>query len=197
MHDIVDLEARGVPGVFVASTEFVEAAEAQRPRSASRPWPGSSSPHPIQDRTDDEMRAYADAAFDEILASSPGLTDGVRLSQWARGRGAYHRRHEDGSWRRSRRGLTGAAVRLGGDYGQARRPPRGRASLLIGDSVMAAFNFGSSAQATISSPPTPMQLDAVVCRRLVDARLQATRARPGDGAAGAAGRRGHLGDRAS
>jgi hypothetical protein len=25
-------------------------------------------PHPIQDRTDDEMRAYADAAFDEILA---------------------------------------------------------------------------------------------------------------------------------
>ena len=24
-------------------------------------------PHPIQDRTDDEMRAYADAAFDEIV----------------------------------------------------------------------------------------------------------------------------------
>lgn len=24
-------------------------------------------PHPIQDRTDDEMRAYADMAFDEIL----------------------------------------------------------------------------------------------------------------------------------
>ena len=26
------------------------------------------TPHPIQDRTDDEMRAYADAAYDEILA---------------------------------------------------------------------------------------------------------------------------------
>ena len=27
------------------------------------------TPHPIQDRTDDEMIAYADAAFDEILAA--------------------------------------------------------------------------------------------------------------------------------
>ena len=26
------------------------------------------TPHPIQDRTDDEMRAYADAAFDEVVA---------------------------------------------------------------------------------------------------------------------------------
>lgn len=26
-------------------------------------------PHPIQDRTDDEMRAYADAAFAEIVAA--------------------------------------------------------------------------------------------------------------------------------
>ena len=25
--------------------------------------------HPIQDRTDDEMRAFADEAFDEILAA--------------------------------------------------------------------------------------------------------------------------------
>jgi hypothetical protein len=27
------------------------------------------TPHPIQDRTDDEMRAYADAALDEIVAA--------------------------------------------------------------------------------------------------------------------------------
>jgi hypothetical protein len=26
------------------------------------------TPHPIQDRTDDEMREYADAAYDEIVA---------------------------------------------------------------------------------------------------------------------------------
>ena len=68
MHDIVDLEGRGIPGVFVASSEFVEAAESQ---STSLGFPDVARvfvPHPIQDRTDDEMRAYADAAFDEIVS---------------------------------------------------------------------------------------------------------------------------------
>ena len=68
MHDIVDLESRGLPGVFVASAEFVTAADAQ---SASLGFPSVArvfTPHPVQDRTDDEMRAYADATFDEILA---------------------------------------------------------------------------------------------------------------------------------
>jgi len=67
VHDIVDLERRGVPSVFVASAEFVQAAEAQ---SASLGFPTVArvfTPHPIQDRKDDEMRAYADAAFEEIL----------------------------------------------------------------------------------------------------------------------------------
>ncbi len=68
MHDIADLEARGVPGVFVASAQFVEAADAQ---SASLGFPSVArvfTPHPIQDRTDDEMRAYADAAYEAIVA---------------------------------------------------------------------------------------------------------------------------------
>jgi len=67
VHDIVDLERRGIPSVFVASAEFVQAAEAQ---SASLGFPSVArvfTPHPIQDRTDDEMRGYADAAFEEIL----------------------------------------------------------------------------------------------------------------------------------
>ncbi len=69
MHDIVDLERRGLPGVFVASSEFVEAAVAQ---STALGFPDVArvfTPHPIQDRTDDEMRAYADAAYDAIVAS--------------------------------------------------------------------------------------------------------------------------------
>ena len=69
MHDISDLELRGVPGMFVASEEFVEAANAQ---STSLGFPSVSrvfTPHPIQDRTDEEMAAYADAAFDQIVAS--------------------------------------------------------------------------------------------------------------------------------
>ncbi len=68
MHDIADLERRGVPGVFIASTEFVDAAAAQAKAlgfDAARVFVA----HPIQDRTDDEMRALADAALDEIVAA--------------------------------------------------------------------------------------------------------------------------------
>jgi hypothetical protein len=67
VHDIVDLEGRGVPGVFVASAQFVDAAIAQ---SQSLGFPTVArvfTPHPIQDRTDDEVTAYADAAIDEIV----------------------------------------------------------------------------------------------------------------------------------
>jgi hypothetical protein len=69
VHDTVDLEARGVPAVFVASAQFVDAAVAQ---SQSLGFPTVArvfTPHPIQDRTDDEMVAYADAALDEIVAA--------------------------------------------------------------------------------------------------------------------------------
>jgi hypothetical protein len=69
VHDISDLELRGVPGMFVASDEFVDAAIAQ---STSLGFPSVArvfTPHPIQDRTDDEMIAYADATFDVVLAS--------------------------------------------------------------------------------------------------------------------------------
>ena len=66
MHDIVNLEALGVPGVFVASTEFVDGADAQAKALGADPA-RVFVPHPIQDRTDDEMRALADAAVDEIV----------------------------------------------------------------------------------------------------------------------------------
>ena len=62
---------RGVPGVVVASSEFVEAAQSQASAlgvDARRVF----VPHPIQDRTDDEMRALADAAVDDILAALRG-----------------------------------------------------------------------------------------------------------------------------
>ena len=66
MHDIINLEALGVPSVFVASTEFVEAADAQASALGADPA-RVFVPHPIQDRTDNEMRALADAAVDELL----------------------------------------------------------------------------------------------------------------------------------
>ena len=55
--------------MFIASDQFVDAAVAQ---STSLGFPAVArvfTPHPIQDRTDDEMIAYADAAFDAILAA--------------------------------------------------------------------------------------------------------------------------------
>jgi hypothetical protein len=69
VHDIRDLETRGVPSVFVASAEFVEAAAAQSKSLGFSAAARVFTPHPIQDRTDDEMRAYADAAYDEIVAA--------------------------------------------------------------------------------------------------------------------------------
>jgi hypothetical protein len=68
VHDIVDLERRGVPSVFVASQEFVQAADTQSNALGFPTVARVFVPHPIQDRTDDEMRGYADAAFEEIVA---------------------------------------------------------------------------------------------------------------------------------
>ena len=69
MHDISDLELRGVPGMFIASEQFVDAAIAQSTSLGFASIARVFTPHPIQDRTDDEMIAYADAAFDAILAT--------------------------------------------------------------------------------------------------------------------------------
>jgi hypothetical protein len=63
---MTDLEGAGLPGVFVASSAFVEAAQAQA-RALGFDAARVFVPHPIQDRTDDEMRAIADAAVDAIL----------------------------------------------------------------------------------------------------------------------------------
>jgi alkanesulfonate monooxygenase SsuD/methylene tetrahydromethanopterin reductase-like flavin-dependent oxidoreductase (luciferase family) len=66
MHDITNLEGRGIPGVGVASTEFIEAAAAQSKSLGFDPAIVFVQ-HPIQDRTDDEVRALADTAFAKIV----------------------------------------------------------------------------------------------------------------------------------
>ncbi len=68
MHDIADLESRGLPGVFVASREFVVAAASQ---SEALGFPAAVVfvDHPIQDRSDEEMRALADAALPDLIAA--------------------------------------------------------------------------------------------------------------------------------
>jgi hypothetical protein len=67
VHDIADLEARGLVGVFVASDVFQEAASAQAASLGLTPASVFVA-HPIQDRNDDEMRDLARSAYDALLA---------------------------------------------------------------------------------------------------------------------------------
>ncbi len=66
MHDTIDLESRGVPAVFVATVEFTDGAEHQARALGAQPA-AVYVPHPIQDRTDEEMQAIADAAVDALI----------------------------------------------------------------------------------------------------------------------------------
>ncbi len=63
---MVNLEGLGVPGVYVASREFIDGAEVQARALGADPA-AVFVEHPIQDRTDEEMVAIADGAFDEVL----------------------------------------------------------------------------------------------------------------------------------
>ena len=63
-----DLDKRGVPGTMIATTEFEQAYDAQAAVLGFSPSV-VYLPHPIQNRSDDEVRMLADDALDEILAS--------------------------------------------------------------------------------------------------------------------------------
>lgn len=69
MHDTVWFEIRNIPSVAIASSQFGEAAISQRTALGMEDARYVLVPHPIQDATDDEMRAKAAAALDEILAA--------------------------------------------------------------------------------------------------------------------------------
>ena len=68
MHDIADFEGRGLIGVFLASSEFADAADAQS-KALGLDVPYVLVPHPVQDRTDAEMVAAADDAYAAVLAA--------------------------------------------------------------------------------------------------------------------------------
>ena len=58
MHDIDDIERRGIPAVMIASTPFEDAAQKQADAlglDVARVF----VPHPVQDRTDEEMHEMA------------------------------------------------------------------------------------------------------------------------------------------
>jgi hypothetical protein len=65
LQDIRELDGRGIPGGYVASAAFVTAARTQGAAVGFHPR-SLFVPHPIQDRTDEEMRTLADAAFADV-----------------------------------------------------------------------------------------------------------------------------------
>lgn len=71
MHDINTLDKLGIPGVIVATTEFMPAAASQAKSLGFEPaikW----VPHPIQNRTKDELAAIADAVYEPIMETLRG-----------------------------------------------------------------------------------------------------------------------------
>lgn len=56
---------------MIATTAFEQAAEAQARSLGFEPGV-VYVPHPIQDRTDEEIRVIADAAFDDIMGLIKG-----------------------------------------------------------------------------------------------------------------------------
>ncbi|NKB98395.1 MAG: hypothetical protein GKR90_07870 [Pseudomonadales bacterium] len=69
MHDTVWFEIQGTPAVSIASSEFVSAAEAQANALGMTDAQRIFVDHPIQDATDDEMRAKADVVVDRVIAA--------------------------------------------------------------------------------------------------------------------------------
>jgi hypothetical protein len=68
MHDIRGLEQLGIVAVGVVTTEFKVAAASQSKALGYDPAVVFVQ-HPIQDRTNEEIRALADNALESILAN--------------------------------------------------------------------------------------------------------------------------------
>jgi hypothetical protein len=73
LRDVLEFEALGKPAVLVASGAFVDAAEEQAALLGQPALRRAFVAHPVQDRTDDELRELARAVADEVFA---GLTAG-------------------------------------------------------------------------------------------------------------------------
>ncbi len=67
MHDTVYFETQGIPSVFVLTNEFEGAAQTQADALGLPDVRRVVVPHPMQDRTDDEMHARAEAVVEQLM----------------------------------------------------------------------------------------------------------------------------------
>jgi hypothetical protein len=69
VHDSVWFETNKKPSVVVASSEFIDAAQKQADALGLPEVRRVFVPHPIQDATDGQMRAKADAIVNQVIAA--------------------------------------------------------------------------------------------------------------------------------
>jgi hypothetical protein len=69
LHDVLSFEAAGKPAVLVASDVFVQAATDQALKLGAPSVRRAFVAHPVQDRTDEELRAMAAGLAGELIAA--------------------------------------------------------------------------------------------------------------------------------
>jgi hypothetical protein len=67
LRDVLELESLDTPAVLVASDAFVQAADDQARKLGQPALRRTFVGHPVQDRTDDELRDAARAVVDDVL----------------------------------------------------------------------------------------------------------------------------------
>ena len=68
LRDVLELETLDTPAVLVASDAFVQAADDQARKLGQPGIRRTFVAHPVQDRTDDELRDAARAVVDDVVA---------------------------------------------------------------------------------------------------------------------------------
>ena len=72
LRDVLELEGLDTPAVLVASDAFVQAADDQSRKLGQPEIRRLFVSHPVQDRTDEELRAAAQGVVDDLLARLTG-----------------------------------------------------------------------------------------------------------------------------
>jgi hypothetical protein len=72
LHDVLSFETQGRPAVLVASAVFEQAAADQARLLGAPGLARVFVPHPVQDRTDEELRAMARSVAERLTAAIGG-----------------------------------------------------------------------------------------------------------------------------
>ena len=72
LRDVAEFERAGTPGVLIASAAFVDASAREAAKIGHPDLRRVFVAHPVQDRSDQELREMARASVSEIVAGISG-----------------------------------------------------------------------------------------------------------------------------